>query len=65
MKLGVPKNAIEHKKKVDRIQASDLKNVILKKTKHDDKKDNKQKKGSYMPSIDEIRMALQSLQKIN
>ena len=37
-KIGVPMNAIEHKKKIDRIQASDLRNVVLKKTKKIEKK---------------------------
>ena len=63
LKLGIPKSAVEHKKKVDRIQASDLQNVILKKTSIDTKK--KKKSDNYTPSLDEIRNALQSLQKIN
>ena len=57
--------AIENKKRIDRIQASDLKNVVLKKTNQQEIHKNKKKKGNYMPSLDEIRVALQSLQKIN
>jgi len=64
LKLGIPLQAVEHKKKVDRIQASDLQKVVLKKTVYD-KKSKDGKKDSYTPSIDEIRNALQSLQKIN
>jgi len=64
LKLGVPTQAVEHKKKVDRIQASDLQKVVLKKTVYD-KKSKEGTKDSYTPSIDEIRNALQSLQKIN
>ena len=64
LKLGIPKEAVEHKKKVDRIQASDLQKVVLRKTVHEkNKKVNN--KDNYTPSIDEIRNALQSLQKIN
>ena len=63
LKLGVSKQAVEHKKSVDRIQASDLQKVILKKTVYD--KQNKKKRDNHIPSLDEIRNALQSLQKIN
>ena len=55
--------AVEHKRKIDRIQASDLQKVVLKKTVVGDKKVSE--KDSYKPSVDEIRNALQSLQKIN
>ena len=60
-KLGVPINAIHQQQKNDRINVSDLKNVVLKKT----KENKKLKKDGYMPSLDEIRNALQSLQKLN
>ena len=63
LKLGISKQAVEHKKMSDRIQASDLQKVILKKTVYDKK--NKKKSDNYTPSLDEIRNALQSLQKIN
>ena len=66
-KVGVPTIAIEHRKQIDRIQASDLKKVVLKKTTINTKiEERKNKKNrSYMPSLDEIRNALQSLQKLN
>ena len=43
---------------IDRIQASDLQNVVLKKTFYDKK--NKKKTDNYTPSLDEIRNALHS-----
>ena len=62
LKIGIPKQAVEHKKQIDRIRASDLQSVVLKKTTRQTKKKNTD---GYTPSIDEIRNALQSLQKIN
>jgi len=60
LKLGIPKEAVEQKKKLDRIRPEDLQNVKLKKGKMIDKKVD----DSFTPSLDEIRNALQSLQKI-
>ena len=63
LKLGVPKCAVEQKKQIDRIQAKDLQNVILRKTQTNETK--KESNNSFMPSVDELRNALQSLQKID
>ena len=64
LKLGISKQAVEQKIRMDStIKASDLQNVILKKTEHP--QNNFTKKGNYMPSLDEIRSTLQSLQRIN
>ena len=61
LKLGVPKTAVDHKITMDRIQASDLQNVVLKKCKINENKikhtDN------FRPSLDEIKIALKSLKK--
>ena len=38
LKLGVPKTAVDHKISMDRIQASDLQNVVLKKCKVNENK---------------------------
>ena len=46
-------------KKNNLIKGKDLQNIVLKKTKK-----TVSKKDSYMPSLDEIRNALQSLQRI-
>ena len=61
LKLGVPTLAVAHKQKVDRIQASDLQNVILKKCKINDSKTKQS--DDFRPSLDEIKIALKSLQK--
>ena len=63
LKLGVPKHAVEQKKQIDRIQAKDLQNVVLRKTKPNENK--KKSNNSFIPSVDELRNALQSLQKID
>ena len=62
LKLGIPKGAVEQKKTLDRIRPEDLQKVKLKKGKVIDKKNNGD--DSFTPSLDEIRNALQSLQKI-
>jgi len=65
-KIGVPNLAIEQRKRVDRICASDLQGVTLKKTVKESRNEVLSKrKGNYMPSLDEIRNALQSLQRLN
>ena len=64
LKIGIPKQAVEHKKRIDRIQAKDLQNVILKKAKVNQKKINKSN-CNFTPSIDELRETLQSLRNIN
>ena len=66
-KVGVPTIAIEQRRQIDRIQAADLKKVVLKKTTINTKIEGRKNKKnrSYMPSLDEIRNALQSLQKLN
>ena len=61
LKLGVPTLAVAHKQKVDRIQASDLQNVVLKKCKVNDSKTKQS--DDFRPSLDEIKIALKSLQK--
>ena len=61
LKLGIPKGAVEQKKTLDRIRPEDLQKVKLKKGKVIDKKN---KDENFTPSLDEIRNALQSLQKI-
>jgi len=61
--LGIPKEAVEQKKALDRIRPEDLQNVKLKRGKGINKKDKKND-DSFTPSLDEIRNALQSLQKI-
>lgn len=63
LKIGVHKKAVEQKKCMDRIKASDLQNVKLKRTKHSKKKHKIN--DPFTPSLDEIRNALQCLQKIN
>jgi|MDSW01.1.fsa_nt_gb hypothetical protein len=65
LKLGVSKEAIEQKRTIDRIQASDLQNIKLKKTNINHIKNKKKKNDSFTPSLDEIRNALQCLHKIN
>ena len=61
LKLGIPKSAVDHKISMDRIQASDLQNVVLKKCKVNENKikhtDN------FRPSLDEINIALKALKK--
>tara|TARA_Y100000389_G_scaffold192591_1_gene220213 strand:- start:272 stop:1075 length:804 start_codon:yes stop_codon:yes gene_type:complete len=61
LKLGVPKTAVDHKISMDRIQASDLQNVVLKKCKVNENKikhtDN------FRPSLDEIKIALKALKQ--
>ena len=64
LKIGIPKHAVEQKKTIDRIQAKDLQNVVLKKTEVNTKKEHK-KNDNFIPSIDELRSAIQSLQKID
>jgi hypothetical protein len=61
LKLGIPKHAVEQKKTLDRIRPEDLQKVVLKRGKVIDKKNNDD---NFTPSLDEIRNALQSLQKI-
>ena len=66
LRLGVSKEAVEQKKSLDRIRPEDLQNIVLKKGKNINKKKRKKKKeDNFTPSLDEIRNALQSLQKIN
>ena len=62
LKLGIPKGAVEQKKTLDRIRPEDLQKVKLKKGKVIDKKNKDDE--NFTPSLDEIRNALQSLQKI-
>jgi len=62
LKLGIPKEAVEQKKALDRIRPEDLQKVKLKKGKVIDKKNKDDE--NFTPSLDEIRNALQSLQKI-
>ena len=62
LKLGIPKAAVEQKKTLDRIRPEDLQKVKLKKGKVIDKKNKDDE--NFTPSLDEIRNALQSLQKI-
>jgi hypothetical protein len=62
LKLGIPKEAVEQKKALDRISPEDLQKVKLKKGKVIDKKNKDDE--NFTPSLDEIRNALQSLQKI-
>jgi len=66
LKLGIPKEAVEQKKTLDRIRPEDLQNVKLKRGKiiDKDKEKNNDDDESFTPSLDEIRNALQSLQKI-
>ena len=58
IKVGIPIVAVEKQKAMDRIQAKDLQNVKLKKTKVNDKKES-----SATHSLEEIRLVLQKLQK--
>ena len=64
LRLGVSKEAVEQKKSFDRIRPEDLQSIVLKKGKNINK-NKKKKKENFTPSLDEIRNALQSLQKIN
>tara|TARA_B100001059_G_C17682663_1_gene500625 strand:- start:114 stop:959 length:846 start_codon:yes stop_codon:yes gene_type:complete len=71
IQIGVSKQAVEQKKQIDRmqassrIQASDLQNVILKKTKKDiSLKETSINNDDFCPSLDEIQKALRDLQKI-
>ena len=61
IKLGIPKHAVEQRKKMDCIQASELKKITLKKT---NVKKNKKITNRFTPCLEEIRTALQCLQKI-
>ena len=66
LKIGIPKHAVEQKKTLDRIRPEDLQSVQLKKGNNDNNNRNNIKKNTdnFTPSLDEIRNALQSLQKI-
>ena len=63
LKLGIPKHAVEQKKRMDRIRPEDLQNVQLKKNNFKKSK-IKKNDNSFTPSLDEIRNAKQKLQKI-
>jgi len=68
LKIGIPKHAVEQKKTLDRIRPEDLQSVQLKKGNNDNRNNNNNNKkkntDNFTPSLDEIRNALQSLQKI-
>ena len=56
---------LNKKKTLDRIRPEDLQNVKLKRSKNIDKDHKNNNDEGFTPSLDEIRNALQSLQKIN
>jgi hypothetical protein len=62
--MGVPQIAVDHKKTIDKICAKDLQNVCLRKCQSINKPTN-DSNHSFKPSVDEIKIALQSLQKIH
>jgi hypothetical protein len=64
IKIGISKEAVKQKKMIDTtIRESDLKNVKLKKVNKDEKKNIIN--DSYLPSLNEIRVALKSLKIVN
>ena len=63
LKIGVSKEAVNQKKKIDRITSDQLKNVSLKKT--ITQKNKKTFDNDFIPTIDELRETLLNLKKIN
>ena len=63
LNLGVPKEAVQHKQRMDSISAKDLQSVCLKKSKPNEKQ-IKENKDPFKPSLDEIKIALQSLKNL-
>ena len=64
LKIGIPKEAVKQKKTIDTtIKESDLKSIKLKKVNKDEKQSIIQ--DSYLPSLNEIRIALKSLKIVN
>lgn len=64
LKIGIPKEAVKQKKTIDTtIKESDLKSIKLKKVSKDEKQSIVQ--DSYLPSLNEIRIALKSLKIVN
>lgn len=61
MKMGVPMVAVNHKKKIDTIQAADLQKVVLRKT----SPSITQKKKDFMPSLEDILEAKKLLTRVN
>tara|TARA_Y100000817_G_scaffold135461_1_gene106130 strand:+ start:397 stop:1236 length:840 start_codon:yes stop_codon:yes gene_type:complete len=65
IKIGIPQKAVNQKKSIDRaIKVSDLKNVKLKKINDENDKKNIIN-DSFLPSLNEIRIALKSLKIVN
>jgi len=64
IKIGIPKNAVEQKKKIDSIQPKDLQNVSLKKI---DKKViiHKKKSNDFTPTVEQLKNTLLLLKKVN